>query len=72
MAVKVVVRVTSERPCMMNVLGEFEADETKEFSDPGTFQLFKDIYGYGIGRMNLPVWMSAEVVLVDVDETEEA
>jgi hypothetical protein len=72
MSVQVKFRVTSERPCVVNVLGEFQAGETKEFSGDD-LQLFQGMYGYPLARANFASWVTMECVVTEEnDKAEEA
>lgn len=67
---KVVFEVTSDRPCQIPVIGEFEAGETKVLDD-ATIQLFKDNYGYPVGAGKFANWITFTATLV-AEEDEEA
>lgn len=54
---KVVFEVTSDRPCQIPVIGEFEAGETKVLDD-ATVELFKVNYGYPVGAGRFASWIS--------------
>jgi len=68
MAVKVQFEVTSDNPCQIPVIGEFEAGETKVLSDY-TIELFEKINGYKVGGAKFAP--SVHFVVKVFDETEE-
>jgi hypothetical protein len=64
---KVVFEVTSDRPCQIPVIGEFEAGETKVLDD-ATVELFKINYGYPVGSGRFASWVTLTATLVKDEE----
>jgi len=55
MAFKITYEATSDLPCVVDTLGEFEAGETKSISDSDV-ELFKLKNGYPLGAARFAYW----------------
>jgi len=60
MALKASYQATSDQACVVNVLGEFQPGETKEFTDADA-ALFEQFYGYKLGGARFASWFHLEV-----------
>jgi hypothetical protein len=60
MALKATYQATSDQACVVNVLGEFEPGETKDFTEEQV-ALFEAFHGYKLGSARFAPWFHLTV-----------
>jgi hypothetical protein len=64
-------KVTSEQPCQIQGLGEFEAGQTMDI-DEMMLHMFELHNGCKLGAAKLPKWVTVSVILGQDEESEAA
>jgi hypothetical protein len=68
MAFKISYEATSDKPCVVNVLGEFEPGVTRQF-DASVDEEFQAVHGHKLAASNFAPWFHLTTIIAN--EAEE-